>query len=112
MRALLTEQDVNTVVEKIECVIYARGNSQEAVEMQVQTCKEYAESRGMEVVEIVVDINSKNGLKGIIKGAVNNEYANMLVYNLSRITRNNYEAIEFLNVINFHGVGLFEVGAG
>ena len=112
MRTLLTEQDVNTVVEGTECVIYARGNSQEAIEMQVQSCKEFAESRGIEVVEVVVDINSKNGLKGIIKGVIHNKYDSVLVYNLSRITRDNYEAIEFLTLMNFHDVGLYEVGAG
>lgn len=112
MRTLLTEQDVNTVVEEKGYVIYARGNSQESVEMQVQYCKEFAESRGIEVAEVVVDINSKNGLKGIIKGVIHNEYDSVLVYNLSRITRDNYEAIEFLTLMNFHDVGLFEVGAG
>ena len=112
MRTLLTEQDVNTVLEKKGCVIYARGNSQEAVEAQVQSCKEYAESRGIEVVEVVIDINSKKGLKGIIKSVIHNEYDSMLVYNLSRITRDNYEAIEFLTLMNFHEVSLFEVGAG
>jgi len=84
-------------------VIYARSaskeNSEQAIEMQVNTCKEFAKSKGLEVSYVYYDVGSgtntkRPGFQTMISDVKAHGIKRVLVYSIDRLSRNRNDVME------------------
>jgi site-specific DNA recombinase len=107
---------------QVRCAIYARSASQPvgsiAIEGQIRTCRQFADSKGWQVVEIYVDARVS-----ALSNATRNGFANLqaaiskplrsidyvLVEESSRLSRNLVEMMKIAEIFQHYGVGLYFV---
>ena len=85
------------------CVIYARfsshGQNEQSIEAQVRICKEYAENKGLDVVNLYTD-KAKTGtndarpaFQKMISDAKTGAFQYIIVYMFDRFARNRRDSI-------------------
>lgn len=97
MRTLLTEQNVNEVMEEKYCIIYARSESQNMIDYQIKVCEEYAESKGYTVIGKIVDKHGIANRNEAITEAESGNYNVFIAMNASRIGRRLYDVVGFIS---------------
>lgn len=104
MRKLLTEQNVNEVLEEKYCIIYARSESQNMIDYQIKVCEEYAEANGYTVVGEIVDKHGIANRNEAIFEAEAGNYNVLLAMNASRIGRGLSDVVGFIGKLESHNV--------
>ena len=83
-------------------VIYARVSTQKQkayLENQIQLCKQYCASKGLQIDEIITDIASsfnfkRKGLKKLIDMVINSQVDTVVVYSKDRLSRIAFDLFE------------------
>lgn len=114
-------------MEQVKCAIYARyssDNQREAsIEDQVRRCKEFAASKGWEVLEDYAlsdkgisgqSLRGRNGLEKLIEIGKSGQapFNYILVDDTARVARNTRQALQIFEDLKFHNVFVFYVSQG
>ena len=96
-----------------QCIIYARtagtDQSQFSIQMQVATCRDYAQQKGWNVIAVYQDIGisgstrKRKGLQAALKCLKKNRRAKFLVYAFDRLARDSELMLELLKEIDGNG---------
>ena len=109
------------MIDKIKCVIYMRFSSnnqhETSIEMQRDRIKAYAKDNGYEIVKKYVDraetattAMNRNEFQKMIAEAKNKSvWKAILVYDYSRYSRNNYDALFYKGILRDGGINLISV---
>lgn len=100
-------------------VIYARYSShnqrEESIEAQVRACREYANNRGLQVIEIYAD-SAKTGTNAdrekfllMIEDGGRKRFKNLIVHKLDRFSRDKHDAVIYKRKLKVNGVKIFSV---
>ncbi len=91
------------------CVIYARfsshGQNEQSIEAQVRICKEYAESRGLDVVNLYTDKartgtnDARPAFQKMIADAKTGTFQYIIVYMFDRFARNRRDSIIYKEML-------------
>lgn len=110
MRTLITEQEVNNVMEEKYCIIYARSESQNMIDYQIKVCEEYAEAKGYTVIGEIVDKHGIANRNEAIAEAEAGNYNVLLAMNASRIGRDLTDVAGFIHKLESLNVDVEWVG--
>ncbi len=91
------------------CVIYARfssrGQNEQSIESQIRTCKEFADSKGYNVINVYSD-KAKTGtndkrpdFQRMMKDAQSGTFQYILVYMMDRFSRNRRDSIMYKEML-------------
>lgn len=91
------------------CVIYARfsshGQNEQSIESQIRTCTEFAESKGLKVVNVYSD-KAKTGTNDkrpdfqlMMKDAASGTFKYIIVYMMDRFSRNRRDSIMYKEML-------------
>ena len=97
MRKLITEQEVNELLEEKYCIIYARSESQNMIDYQIRVCEEYAEAKGYTVIGEIVDKHGIANRNEAIAEAEAGNYNVFIAMNASRIGRRLPDVVGFIS---------------
>lgn len=91
------------------CVIYARfsshGQNEQSIEAQVRICKEYAEQKGFDVINIYTDKartgtnDARPAFQKMISDAKSNTFQYIIVYMFDRFARNRRDSIIYKEML-------------
>ena len=91
------------------CVIYARfsshGQNEQSIEAQVRICKEYAESKGLDVVNLYTDKartgtnDARPAFQKMIADAKTGTFQYIIVYMFDRFARNRRDSIIYKEML-------------
>ena len=91
------------------CVIYARfsshGQNEQSIEAQIRICKEFAESKGLKVINIYPDKartgtnDSRPSFQKMIADAQSGAYKYVIVYMFDRFARNRRDSIMYKEML-------------
>ena len=98
------------VVLKMEsAVIYARfsshGQNEQSIEAQVRICKEFAESKGLKVINVYTDKartgtnDARPGFQRMIADAKSGAFRYIIVYMFDRFARNRHDSIVYKEML-------------
>ena len=97
-------------------VIYARYSSdsqtEQSIEGQLRTCKEYAEKNDIIIVDTYIDRamtgtnDNRIAFQKMLKDSGNHQFSVVLVYKLDRFSRNKYESVIHKKTLKDNGVGI------
>ena len=100
-------------------VIYARFSShnqrEESIEAQERACREYAQRKGLQVIEVYAD-RAKSGTNAereefqrMIKDSSEKKFRYLIVHKLDRFSRNKYDAVIYKRKLRANGVTILSV---
>ena len=110
---------MNTNNSDNRAVIYARFSSHnqrdESIDAQERACREYAERKGLQVIEVYAD-RAKSGTNSerdefqrMIKDSGENKFRYLIVHKIDRFARNPYDSAIYERKLNINGVTLLSV---
>lgn len=104
---------------KEKAVIYARFSSDmqrhESIEAQVRACKEYAERKGYEVIEVYADEacsgtnDNRPAFQKMLTDSGKGKFSYAIVHKLNRFARSRYYSVVNRHHLNRNGVSLLSV---
>lgn len=100
-------------------VIYARFSShnqrEESIEAQERACREYAQRKGLQVIEVYAD-RAKSGTNAereefqrMIKDSGDKKFRYLIVHKLDRFSRDKYDAVTYKRRLRANGVTIISV---
>ena len=100
-------------------VIYARFSSynqrEESIEAQERACREYAQRKGLQVIEVYAD-RAKSGTSAereefqrMIKDSGEKKFSYLIIHKLDRFSRNKYDSVIYKRRLRANGVKIISV---
>lgn len=104
----------------MKAVIYARVSStlqdiENSIQAQTKACKDFADSKGMEVIEMYLDrgesgkISQRPEFLRMIADAKKRKFGTILIHKLDRFSRNRDDAVTYKALLKKHKVDLISV---
>ena len=90
--------------------VYAYKNcvtGRQAVESQIAECRKFAESNGLEVVEVYADIHTRNARGKLLRESRKGNFSAVIVSSADRIDRNRERFFRIIKALQKNGVKVY-----
>ena len=98
-----------------KAAVYAYKNcvtGKQAVESQIAECRKFAESSGLEVVEVYADIHTRSGRRKLLRESKKRNFSAVIVSSADRIDRNRERFFRIVTALQKNGVRVYFANGG